>query len=385
MDAVKPGSAVSLARNTVVFWGFQTEDESLDTRFRPVVSLSYIILDEDEVDVTSHFATPGSPLGGIPLSTTVTDVGDLAAAEIYPGLYAAEFEIPLQYDPGGGNVDQVPGRYFIEWTYESTDGETGTQQTSFRLIDPAYPLVRSYVQVQDAIDEGITIDDNVTPASGTYTSAWVKKKIEIATKQVRRYTGRQFGISAEKRLIKSYNRPYVKMGSAVIGLATIVEVTASLNPLYGTYSGLYDTTYWIPNRHIRYQTDFPDDKRRPVLKKANEFDFVENSLGTLVVQGVFGWTDADDRTVWGEVPQDIVQATVQIAIANIAPAADVIADAESSTSGAVKTIQTLDQKVVYDTSSTAVVSGSASEDQGQINVRQVLSFYKDAFIIAGMA
>jgi hypothetical protein len=385
MEAVKPGSDVSLAKNTAVFWGFQSTNDEIDQRFRRVTSLSFIILDEDGTDVSARFPVVGAPLGGIPIGSTITDPDDLIAAEIYRGVYAAEFSIPPTYDPGGGAVVQVPGRYFVEWTFTSEDSEVGTQQTTFRLIDPAFPIVKSYAQIQDAVDEGITIDDTLTPASGTYTSARVKNKLEAATRQVARFTGRYFGIKTEKRLIKTAGRDYVHLGTAVIGLATITEKppTPVDELLLFSVSEAEDISYWIPSRHIRHGMDDPDDRRRPILKKAICFEFIDDCLGNLVIEGVWGWTDCDDRTVWGRVPSEIVGVTVQIAIANIAPAADIIASAANAATGSVKSIQTFDQKVTYDTTQ-ANLATAVDRAQGQLSVADVLNFYRERYIISGM-
>jgi hypothetical protein len=383
MDAVKPGMAVSKKRNTVVFWGFQSANTDIDQRFRRVVSLSYKILSEDGTDVTARFTVVGSPLGGIPIGSTVTDADDLEAAEIYPGVYAAEFNIPLTYAGVGGPFAQVPGRYFVEWTYTTIDDEVGTQETSFRLIAVAHPIVQSYAQVQDAIDEGIVVDDTVTPVVGSYTSARVKQKLEAATRHVARYTGRYFGIKAEKKQYRTKARPYVDLGNAVIGISTVVESPPVYDPLYSVYSEYDDTSYWIPNRHIRYGMDDPEDKRHPVIKKVSCGEFVDECFGTLILEGVWGWTELDGRTVWGQVPSEIVVVTVQIAIANIGKAVDVVAEAAATASGPVKIIKTFDQQVTYDTtqSQTGV---AVDRSQGQLSVSDVLNFYRDRILLVGI-
>lgn len=244
---------------------------------------------------------------------------NLTADKVSTGRYAAAWTVP---------ADEPLGRHRIEWTATITsldqDGNSATRTMTWsRDFDVLVSVVSQpgYVLVSDMRAEGVL--------SSKVSDAWLIKRIEEASAQIDRLTGRWFEPRYCEWRVDGTWKPVLHLEHPIVAIESAT--------VFG--EGLIDPdSYKVYNRHLTGLRE-PDDRNAPKL----EFYITQPGLqgpvqplaypypistawltpktwakGTqnVTVKGLFGYTDPDGSPE-GDTPSEIKRAVRLLVLRNL--------------------------------------------------------------------
>lgn len=306
---------------------------------------------------------------------------NLSTSQVGPGHYAAPWAMPL---------NQALGAYQIRWRIVvDSGGPAFSFARHFDVVDAAlYPLhePESYATISQIRAEGVTVSDA--------SDARLLDAIYEASRRIDVICGRRFAPYYVERLPCSGDGSRaLRFADPVISLRLLELRNEGANPT------LFEaTSYDVANRHITHPLGGTDDRADPRVtfrssasawlgftsysfaygrSPAPVSKFVAHDSAYLAT-GLFGYTDADGSLV-GATPTGIVECCKRIAIASVAPMGGASGSVSgSSGSGVIKSEQTRDQRVDFDTGSsfsTKVGIGGIGELTGNAVTDQMLARY----------
>lgn len=257
----------------------------------------------------------------------------------------------IPFDPS--SWDPVVGLYETRLRVKNTD-ESEYKEFAFdwELIqDPISLLSPSYAFIADMREEGV-------PAS-SFADIRLMKALARATKEIIRFTQRQFGVYDKILSLDGRDKPALLLEEPIIGLSDIQIISD-----YVTVSGQYDVNLEeiaIYNRHLTQGLIDPDDrdspkvtleyweepgtrKRRRILGQ-EVFPYGRQNVK---LTGLFGYTEPDGSFT-GQIPVLIREVCIKMALRHLQTSYAAYQAAGGDGSRVIVKERTRDQEVQYAT------------------------------------
>ena len=366
MRAVHPDSTSTSADALPLgLFGYQEAGTNAAGYFQDLAELEYRLLDATRTEVTTWTVVD------VDRDSVSTD----ALLTYTQGLYAPAVSVP---------ASTSYGTWTLEWRFRVTTGAAQlTAATTFRVVDPAHPLVDGYAQVQDLLDEGVP--------TTSFTVARMGRSLDLASRLFEEWTGRYFAPRLLSVEMDGEGGPIKQMAMPIVGIAGIRFTSAAWS---SSELPVLEGDIRVYNRHVRNRLARPDDRDDPRIEFQRfdrrsgrllhgETDHLFASRGfpssqqNLSVGGVFGYTDWDGSP-FGKTPDLVSEAVMRIALRKLQPLYLATGGGTSvGVAGPIKREKTFDQSVEY--SDAAVKSGSGAfigAFSGDPEIDQIILTYR---------
>lgn len=292
-------------------------------------------------------SSPLTPQQVYPVSGRQTvDVGTLCPTgdKLGTGHYVARWTVP--------DAEAV-GSHQITWFFKLT--LTSQEQSfteEFDVQSVAVPTgtgPNEYATVQQLRDEGIT--------TAQLSDQQLLSRIQIASAQIDRWTGRWFYPRAMKLLLDGNGKDTLLVGPPIISISEILQLGQGSVYITNSSETVDLENVRIYNRHLTQQLTDPDDRNSPRVQWLS-FNWYNRLPGimpsgifwqgvqNIQVTGVFGYTDFDGSPT-GKTPDLITQACMMMVVRNMAKLGDIDARLEQALSGRLTSQRTRDQSITW--------------------------------------
>ncbi len=318
MQLLTPGMSIGAA-NPKLWFAYHAEGLLLD-----VDSLTFAV---DYVEGETRELVPEALV-----APTLVDVSAESAARLGPGFYVPSWTVPAEADLG---------RYRIVWTYRATATSPELSVQTFFEVVAGTGIYSGpfYCALSDVRAEGFSTQ--------VLSDAKALAAIQRASAFIAQVTGRYFEPRYATHRYNGRRTRMLLLQQPIVALASIGYDWAP----YSSDPWVTDTTlYRVYNRHITGLLS-PDDRDNPKIELASYalsaalsgdycFPYGQQNI---YVTGFFGYTDPDGSP-WGQTPEPIRRATLQLALRDIMPFADPQAREEARLRGRLVSERTRDQE-----------------------------------------